>query len=72
VADALDAAHAVGLVHRDVKPANILVTEHAGREHAYVCDFGLARHVSSASSLTVDRGFVGTIDYVSPEQIEFP
>ena len=39
-------------------------------EHAYVCDFGLARHVSSVSSLTGDRGFVGTIDYVPPEQIE--
>src|SRR5437764_1387074 len=44
----------------------------AGRdgEHAYVCDFGLARHVSSVSSLTGERGFVGTIDYVPPEQIE--
>jgi serine/threonine protein kinase/ABC-type oligopeptide transport system substrate-binding subunit len=70
VASALDAAHGAGLVHRDVKPANILVTPAVEGERAYVCDFGLARHVTSASSLTGERGFVGTIDYVPPEQIE--
>jgi ABC-type transport system substrate-binding protein len=70
VASALDVAHAAGLVHRDVKPANILVEQTGDGEKAYICDFGLARHVTSVSSLTSDRGFVGTIDYVPPEQVE--
>lgn len=70
VADALDAAHEEGLVHRDVKPANILVESHRRTEHVYLTDFGLTKQLSSASGLTATGMIVGTIDYMAPEQIE--
>ena len=53
-----------------MNPGDVLVAGEAEDEPAYVCDFGVARHVSSVGSLTGDRGFVGTVDYVPPEQIQ--
>jgi serine/threonine protein kinase len=69
VANGLDAIHAAGLVHRDVKPANVLLSGEEGEEHAYITDFGVARNVATNSGLTQTGRFVGTLDYVAPEQI---
>ena len=73
VAAALDAAHACGLVHRDVKPANMLLggtAENSTGDHVYLSDFGISKAVHATSSLTLTGQVLGTLNYLAPEQVE--
>jgi serine/threonine protein kinase len=73
VASALDAAHACGLVHRDVKPANMLlggVADTGRADHVYLSDFGISKQLNATSSLTMTGQVLGTLNYLAPEQIE--
>jgi serine/threonine protein kinase len=67
IASALEIAHEKGLIHRDVKPSNVIVTS---EDHVYLTDFGLTKRAGSASGLTAASQMLGTVDYVAPEQIE--
>jgi tRNA A-37 threonylcarbamoyl transferase component Bud32 len=73
VAAALDAAHACGLVHRDVKPANMLlggVADTGRADHVYLSDFGISKQLNATSHLTMTGQVLGTLNYLAPEQIE--
>ena len=72
VASALDYAHHRGLLHRDVKPANVLSTDpdERARRRVFLADFGIARHIDDAAGLTATKMAVGTVAYAAPEQLK--